>query len=51
MTKTTTQEEIRIAVLEEKVRRLESMVYGGGVMLAMNIIGLFAYWIKDIIRR
>lgn len=41
--------EIKNAVLNEKVKRLESVIYGTLTFAFLQLVGLFLFWIKDLI--
>lgn len=43
------QLEIKNAVLNEKVKRLESVIYGTLTFAFLQLVGLFLFWIKDLI--
>jgi hypothetical protein len=42
-------DKVSIAVLKEKVRRLETIVYGLIGFVALQLAGLFILWAKQVI--
>ena len=43
--------ETKIAVLQEKVKRLEAFIYGGLGLIVLQLIGMFILWAKDALSK
>lgn len=40
-----------VAVMREKVKRLESVLYGVLTFVFLQLVGLVAFWVKDFLHK
>lgn len=40
-----------LAVLQEKVKRLEAFIYGGLGLIFLQLIGMFILWAKEVLSK